>query len=217
MFAIAGDGCKIWYEHTPGERPVLLVHGFASDGARTWTATGWSRALDGRGVLAVDLRGHGNSQGHRPPGGFTPESLADDLLAVLDATRVATTDVITYSMGGLAGWALARRAPGRVRRLVLGGLGARAASAGEMAGVARALDARGLEVVAEDMAGHKIEGPAPVPALLAAGDADTLAPDAAELADALGVPFVPLPNRNHFTAVSSRAFKQAALDFLGGE
>ncbi|WAL66405.1 alpha/beta hydrolase [Amycolatopsis cynarae] len=214
MFAIAPDGGKIWYDHTPGERTVLLVHGFASDSARTWGATGWPRALGGHGVLAVDLRGHGHSQAHRPPDGFTPENLADDLLAVLAAAGVAEADVITYSMGGLAGWALARRAPGRVRRLVLGGLGARPASAADMAGVARELGATGLEAIAEDMAGHRIEGPAPVPALLAAGDADTLAPDAAELAAALGAPFVPLPNRNHFNALSSRAFKQAALEFL---
>jgi hypothetical protein len=49
-----------------------------------------------------------------------------------------------------------------------------------------------------------------------AGTADDIAPDAAEFARRLGVPFVPVAGRTHFTAVSSRAFKQAALDFLSG-
>lgn len=213
MFAIAEDGCKISFEHLPGDRPVLLVHGFAADSTLTWSATGWLRALAGGGVVTVDLRGHGRSD--RPGSGYSPEVMARDLLAVLDTAGLATVDVVTYSMGGLVAWALARRAPDRVGKLVLGGIGDHAVAAEDLDRVA-AMRHAGLPACADGMAGHRIEGPAPVPVLVVAGTADDIAPDAAALAVRLGAPFTALPGRTHFTALSSRAFKQAAQAFLQG-
>lgn len=213
MYATAGDGTKIWYEHVPGDHPVLVVHGFASDARRTWSDTGWLRALEGRGVVTVDLRGHGQSD--RPGAGYSPDVMAADLLAVLDALELPTVDVVGYSMGGVLGWTLAGMPappePGRVRRLVLGGI------------TDRPVAARDLEAMSPDdhlrpcidgMAGHRIEGDAPVPVLVAAGTRDEIAAGAAEFAKSIGAPYVPLPKRNHLTAISSRAFKQAALEFL---
>jgi pimeloyl-ACP methyl ester carboxylesterase len=214
MFATAEDGCKIWYDYIPGEHPVLLIHGFASDSRRNWTLTGWVRALAGRGVLTVDLRGHGQSD--KPSTGYSPEGMARDLIAVLDAAELSTVDIVTYSMGGFVGWALARLAPERVGKLVLGGIGVQAATEEAMDHVLEILPGKDLEACIEGMAGSRIEGLPTVPVLLVAGDADDIVPDAAELAARLGAPFVPLPGRNHFTAVTSRVFKQAALDFLEG-
>ena len=204
MFATAGDGTKIFYDVAPGERPVLLVHGFASDGRRNWIDTGWPRALDGRGVVTVDLRGHGQSD--KPETGYTPGNLADDVAAVLDALDLSTVDAITYSMGGLVGWELARR--GRVRKLVLGGNDGRAVSKQDI----EPLD--GPAACAEGIAGHGIDGTATVPVLVVAGEADEIASAAGDFAARIGAEFVPVPKRNHFNAVSSRVFKQAAADFL---
>ena len=46
----------------PGERPVLLVHGFTSSAQIDWIEPGWPQALaaQGRGTVAVDLPGHGS-------------------------------------------------------------------------------------------------------------------------------------------------------------
>lgn len=213
MFATAEDGTKIWYDTAPGPAPVLLLHGFASDSESTWVRTGWVRALADRGHVLVDLRGHGQSD--RPASGYAPESLARDVLAVLDAAGVSTVDAVTYSMGGLVGWELARLAPGRVRRLALGGIGGRAVEREGMRRVAEALSAPGLEACVEEVAGHRLDGPAPVPVLFAAGEQDEVAADAPEFAAGLDAPFVSLGRRTHVNAVSSRRFKEAALGFFG--
>lgn len=206
MFAFAGDGTKIWYESAPGPRPVLLVHGFASDSRRNWTDTGWLRALAEHGYVTVDLRGHGQSD--KPSSGYSPENMARDLLAVLDAASVSTVDVVTYSMGGIIAWELARLAPERVHWMVLGGIGRRPAAKEDMLRVQERLSGENLSACIDGMAGSRIEGTAPVPVLFAAGDNDEFASDAPE-------PLVSLRKRNHFNAVSSRAFKQAALQFFG--
>ncbi|MER7014267.1 alpha/beta fold hydrolase [Saccharopolyspora sp. NPDC000359] len=212
MFATAEDGAKIWCDAEPGPTPVLLIHGFASDSESTWVRTGWTRALAERGHVRVDLRGHGQSE--RPASGYAPEALARDVLAVLEETGLSTVDAVSYSMGGLVAWELAKLAPGRVRRIALGGIGGRAADRTSMRGVAEALSADGLDACVEAVAGHRLEGPPPVPVLFAAGDQDDIASDAPEFAAGLDAPFVPLGRRNHLNAVSSRLFKQAAADFF---
>ncbi|GAA4662605.1 MULTISPECIES: alpha/beta fold hydrolase [Amycolatopsis] len=204
MYATAGDGTKIWYESAPGPRPVLLVHGFASDSRRMWTDTGWTRALADMGYVAVDLRGHGQSD--KPAEGYSPENMARDLVAVLDAAELSEVDMVTYSMGGLVGWQLAKL--GRVRRMVLGGIGGKPASREDMLRVQELLGGQDLSACIDGVAGSRIEGEAPVPVLFAAGEEDEFAADAPE-------PFVSLGKRNHFNAVSSRVFKQAALEFFG--
>lgn len=206
MFATADDGTKIWYETVPGPRPVLLVHGFASDSRHNWADTGWLRALAEYGYVTVDLRGHGQSD--KPPTGYTPENMARDLLAALDAAGVSTVDVLTYSMGGIIAWQLARIAPERVRRMVLGGIGTAPARREDMLRVQEKLSGEDLGACIDGMAGSRIEGAAAVPVLFAAGEDDEIAAGAPE-------PFVSLGKRNHFNAVSSRAFKQAALEFFG--
>ncbi|NIH80567.1 alpha/beta fold hydrolase [Amycolatopsis viridis] len=212
MFATADDGVKISYDVAAGPRPVLLIHGFASDSESTWVRTGWVRALAGRGHVLVDLRGHGRSD--RPPSGYSPEILARDVLAVLDETGLSTVDAVGYSMGALVGWTVARLAPGRIGRLVLGGAGGQPAGASSMRRVAEALSGGDLQACIDGMAGHRLDGPPPVPVLFAAGEQDEIAADAPEFAARLGAPFVSLGRRTHFNAVSSRAFKEAAIGFF---
>ncbi|WEH37054.1 alpha/beta fold hydrolase [Streptomyces sp. AM 4-1-1] len=105
--------------------PVLLVHGFGSDGKTDWVDTGMAAALTaaGRTVIVPDLRGHGATPAPATAGDVTADRCADDLLAVLDAAGAGTVDIVAYSLGARLTWALADAAPGRVRRAVLGGLG----------------------------------------------------------------------------------------------
>jgi 3-oxoadipate enol-lactonase len=68
-------------------------------------------------VLRYDKRGHGGSD--VPPGPYSFELLADDVLALLDALEVRQTHFVGLSMGGMTGMTMALRKPGVLRTLVL--------------------------------------------------------------------------------------------------
>ncbi len=235
---------EIHYEVTPGDRPILLVHGFASNSTLSWVNTGWLTAVEeaGRGAITVDLRGHGQSTHLHDAERYSPQLMAGDLVVALDAAGVpadSPVDVIAYSMGCRVALALAEVAPKRVRRLVLGGVGTRELFAEWDPDAAEAFLTEGttaddklmqqtltiaMSVPGNDplallacirgMAGGPVTRAPDVPTLVAAGERDEVASDAEELAAQLGAEFVSIPKRHHFTAVSSRVFKQAALDFL---
>lgn len=119
------DGTQLSYRVSAGDDPVLLVHGFGSDGPGTWGASGWLDALAraGRGALVVDLRGHGASGKPHEVSAYRLRVLAADLVVVLEDAGTQQADVIAYSMGSQVARALARDAPRHIRRLVLGGIG----------------------------------------------------------------------------------------------
>ena len=59
----SSDGIDIAYRDLGDGDPILLIHGFASNSAVNWVSTGWTETLvgDGRRVVAMDVRGHGDS------------------------------------------------------------------------------------------------------------------------------------------------------------
>jgi pimeloyl-ACP methyl ester carboxylesterase len=110
----------------PGERPpVVLQHGFAADSLRNWEQNGVVAALlaAGREVVAVDARGHGASDKPHDPERYGERAMAGDLASVADALQLDRFDLAGYSMGGIVSLVLAGTDP-RVRRLVVGGIGA---------------------------------------------------------------------------------------------
>jgi 3-oxoadipate enol-lactonase len=68
-------------------------------------------------VLRYDKRGHGESD--VPPGPYSFELLADDVLALLDALQISQTHFVGLSMGGMTGMTMALRRPSVLRTLVL--------------------------------------------------------------------------------------------------
>ena len=68
-------------------------------------------------ALRYDIRGHDGSE--VPPGPYTLEHMAGDLLALLDALGIRETHFVGLSMGGLIGMTAALAFPDRIRRLVL--------------------------------------------------------------------------------------------------
>jgi pimeloyl-ACP methyl ester carboxylesterase len=99
---------------------VVFVHGALHDHS-VWTLLARWFANHGHAVLAVDLPGHGQSEG---PARGSVEALADWILALLDAAGVQQSGqvrVVGHSMGSLIGLEMAARAPQRIGHLAMVG------------------------------------------------------------------------------------------------
>jgi 3-oxoadipate enol-lactonase len=68
-------------------------------------------------VLRYDIRGHGRSEA--PPGPYTPELLAKDAIALLDALGIDKVHWVGLSMGGMIGQSIALNHPKRLESLAL--------------------------------------------------------------------------------------------------
>lgn len=106
--------------------PVLLHHGFSASAFVEWPRSGLVHALlaTGRRVLAVDARGHGQSEKPHDPARYGESRMARDVIDVLDALDLAAVDLVGYSMGSVVSLLLASSQPSRVHRLAVGGVGA---------------------------------------------------------------------------------------------
>jgi 3-oxoadipate enol-lactonase len=100
----------------PGDAPlVALSHSLAT------TLELWDLQLPvlrgGYRILRFDTRGHGSSSA--PPGPYTIEMLAADVIGLLDHLAIRRTHFVGISMGGMIGQVLACRYPDRIEKLVL--------------------------------------------------------------------------------------------------
>jgi pimeloyl-ACP methyl ester carboxylesterase len=226
--------------------PIVLIHGFASSKEVNWVAPGWVATLTkaGRRVVALDDRGHGVSTKLYEPEAYDTNVMAGDVRALLDHLGIARADVMGYSMGARIGAFLALSDPGRVRSLVLGGLGVHLVDGvGLPESIAEALEAPSLADVT-DPEGRMFRafadqtksdrralaacirgsrqtltreqaGVLAMPVLVAVGTADDVAGSAAALAALIpGAQALDIPGRNHMLAVGDRLFKSGVLAFL---
>ncbi|HXS06597.1 MAG TPA: alpha/beta fold hydrolase, partial [Rhizomicrobium sp.] len=124
-FATTTDGIRIAYDRLGEGPPVVLVHGFGSSRVQNWRSTGWYGSLTeaGYSVLAVDCRGHGESDKPHDPLLYHHDRMAEDVVNVMDAAGIAGAPYIGYSMGGLIGLRFALLFASRSKRLILGGVG----------------------------------------------------------------------------------------------
>jgi pimeloyl-ACP methyl ester carboxylesterase len=105
--------CRRWGE--PARECILCVHGVAQHGG-VFTELSERLSAAGHFVVAVDLRGHGDS-GRLPP--WHTAAHVADLLETLDALEVERVSWIGHSFGGRLVAAAAAEAPSRARRLIL--------------------------------------------------------------------------------------------------
>jgi pimeloyl-ACP methyl ester carboxylesterase len=118
------DGLKIHYEDRGSGDPAVLVHGFASNAKNNWGVTGWLDLLAcDRRVVALDCRGHGQSDKPHERGAYTATSMEDDVIALMDHAGIRRALLMGYSMGGRISMGLLVRYPERFRAVVLGGIG----------------------------------------------------------------------------------------------
>jgi pimeloyl-ACP methyl ester carboxylesterase len=94
--------------------PVLLLHGWPQH----WYA--WRHVIQPLStryrVLCPDLRGLGWSDA--PSTGYEKESLAEDVLALLDALAIERVRLVGHDWGAFVGFLLCLRAPERVERFL---------------------------------------------------------------------------------------------------
>ena len=94
---------------------VVFCHGAQSDHS-VWILQSRYLAHHGYGVLALDLPGHGRSEG---PALTCVEDLADWIAAVLDAAGAKQASAVGHSMGSLIALECAARHPDRVAKIAL--------------------------------------------------------------------------------------------------
>jgi pimeloyl-ACP methyl ester carboxylesterase len=226
--------------------PILLIHGFASNHAVNWVNTLWVTTLTRAGfrVVALDNRGHGESEKLHRPEDYDSSIMAGDARRLLDHLGIERADVMGYSMGARIAAHLAIIDPPRVRSLLLGGLGIRLVhGVGLPLGIADAMEAPSADLVTDPMQkmfrvfaeqtksdlkalAACIRGSRQTlteeevasiraPTLVAVGTADKVAGPAQELADLMpDAKVLDIPGRDHNLAVGDKAHKQGVLAFL---
>jgi len=123
----SADGLTIAYhEWGPTEgRPLILQHGFTHGAIDGWQERGVVGRLvaAGRRVVGIDARGHGDSDKPHDPGAYGEDKMARDLRTLIDVLAVPEIDLVGYSMGAVISL-IAATVDDRIRRLVIGGVGA---------------------------------------------------------------------------------------------
>jgi pimeloyl-ACP methyl ester carboxylesterase len=240
------DGVEIAFsDHGTGE-PVLLIHGFASNSRVNWEATGWVKTLVGAGhrVIAIDNRGHGESEKLYDPAQYSAPIMADDAARLLAHLGIEKAAVMGYSMGARITAFLTMLHAKRVSKAVFAGLAERMvlgvpgsdaiAEAMEALALHSITDkgAKSFRIFAEQTKSDKRAlaacirssrvkikpealGQIACPVLVVAGEVDNVAGAVQPLVDLIpGANGVVLPGRNHMNAVGDKGFKKSVLDFL---
>jgi pimeloyl-ACP methyl ester carboxylesterase len=109
------------------DKTVLLIHGFATSRAENWRRLGWYGAFERKGyrVVALDQRGHGESDKPHDPAAYSREALLGDIVGLMDHLGLGRVDLMGYSMGARMALQTAINHPGRIDNLIVGGVGGR--------------------------------------------------------------------------------------------
>ena len=108
MRKLRRDGVALFYDEAGGgESSLIFVHGWCCD--HTYFALQFEHFRRKHRVVAVDLRGHGQSD--IPHHSYTMEAFADDLAWMCDQLGVEKPVVIGHSMGAIVAFDLACRYP----------------------------------------------------------------------------------------------------------
>jgi pimeloyl-ACP methyl ester carboxylesterase len=121
MAALIVNGAEISFSDQGAGDGVILVHGFAASARENWVKAGWVQMLTraNRRVVAVDLRGHGQSAKLYRPEDYSLAAMAGDVLAVVEYLQIKKPDLIGFSLGARVVLELLRQ---RGDRFLLGGL-----------------------------------------------------------------------------------------------
>ena len=226
--------------------PIFLVHGFASTKNVNWVYPTWVSDLrkNGRRVIALDNRGHGESAKLYDAADYSIPMMASDVVALMDHLDIPRADIMGYSLGArMTAW-LGLTKPERLRSAILGGIGmAMIDGGGPGENVATALEAPSLEEVSDPvgrtfrafadqtrsdrralaaclrgsrglMSREQVAG-IDVLVLIAVGTGDEVAGSAHGLGELIpGAQVLDIPGRDHMRAVGDKVYKSGVVDFL---
>jgi pimeloyl-ACP methyl ester carboxylesterase len=226
--------------------PIILVHGFASSKNVNWVYPTWVSELkkNGKRVIALDHRGHGESTKLYDPEDYHLGIMAGDVRALMAHLKIDRADMMGYSMGARITALLAEKNPELIRSAIIAGLGiGLVIGGGPGENVASALEADSLDDVT-DPVGRTFRAFADqtrsdrlalaacmrgsrrlmtreeaadikVPTLIAVGTVDEIAGSATALQEVIeGSEVLDIPKRDHMRAVGDRVYKEGVLDFL---
>jgi pimeloyl-ACP methyl ester carboxylesterase len=97
---------------------VLFIHGWGCS-AFVWRRNLPVLAAEGVRALAIDLPGHGLSDKPLDAEYYTPDAMADAVLATLDALGLDRAALVAHSLGAVVARRAVARAPDRISALVL--------------------------------------------------------------------------------------------------
>jgi pimeloyl-ACP methyl ester carboxylesterase len=118
MTMILCNGLDHYYELEGEGSPLVFIHGAFGD-AHLFEPQ-WQYFTSKYKVLRYDLRGHGRT-GASGLERYTMETYADDLAALLDATRIDLATVCGVSWGGSIAQIFAIKYPEKLKGMVLAG------------------------------------------------------------------------------------------------
>lgn len=122
------DGLTLSYldnHQASSDIPIVLLHGFTASADKNWLESGWIDDLTraGRRVLAIDARGHGESEKRYDSRYYPANIMMQDSVALLQQLGFSQADYGGYSMGARMAAFVAIKHPKMVRKLLLGGMG----------------------------------------------------------------------------------------------
>lgn len=246
MQTFNSNGVRIAFMDEGAGDPILLIHGFASSAKDNWIDPTWVGFLTQNGyrAIAIDNRGHGESDKLYDPAAYAAQLMAEDARALLDHLGIARADVMGYSMGARITAFLALKHPDRVRSTIFAGLGGNMVR--PMAGtgpIAHALEAESIDDVtnptartfrafaektgsdlkalaacirgARDPISRAVIGALTCPVLVVTGSEDVIGGKAEELAALIpGAEALTVPRRDHMRTVGDRVYKEGVVAFL---
>jgi 3-oxoadipate enol-lactonase / 4-carboxymuconolactone decarboxylase len=111
------DGARLyWRLQGPSDRPCLVLLNAIGTDMALWDSL-VSVLLPRYQILRFDARGHGASD--TPPGDYSLEMLAHDVIAVMHAANIPRAALAGVSLGGMIAMETALRSPQHVAALVL--------------------------------------------------------------------------------------------------
>ncbi len=231
---------------TSDETPVIMLHGFTASAESNWQTTGWIKQLTiaNRRVIALDARGHGDSEKPYNSKLYPSNVMITDSLYLMDKLNIAQADFIGYSMGARMSAFAAINYPEKVRKVVFGGMGGNFKKGMTNSGlIADALLADNFKQISDryarrfrrlaELGGNDLTALAhcilssrqklnadslnkiKAKSLILVGVDDEIAGNPYELqSNILDSQVTVIDDCNHFNALSNVAFRQSAIDFI---
>src|ERR1700679_3003682 len=90
MEKFSSGGLQIAYDDIQpadgAQGTIVLVHGFATSRAENWRRLGWYGAFERKNyrIVALDLRGHGESEKPHDPAAYRQDNLVGDIVGLMD-------------------------------------------------------------------------------------------------------------------------------------